>query len=184
MVATRTKNKQSGPVGTSVPRIDVLEKVTGAAVYTDDLQFGNALLYGRAKRSPHPHALIKKIDISKAKALPGVKVVVTGADFPELMGLYLKDKSIFAVDRVRFIGEAVAAVAAVSEEIADKAIDLIDVEYEVLPAVFDPVYGASPEAPLLHPTSAITNGPILFSPRPAPTSPTTSKCAKAIRKKH
>ena len=134
-----------------MPRIDVLEKVTGAAVYTDDLQFGNSLLFGRAKRSPHPHALIKKIDVSKAKALPGVKVVVTGADYPELMGLYLKDKSIFAVDRVRFIGEAVAAVAAVSEEIADKAIDLIEVEYEVLPAVFDPVYGASPEAPLLHP---------------------------------
>jgi CO/xanthine dehydrogenase Mo-binding subunit len=151
MVATKTKSTKAGPVGTSVPRIDVLEKVTGAAVYTDDLQFGNNLLFGRAKRSPHAHALIKKIDFSKAKALPGVKVIVTGQDYPERLGLYLKDKPMFAVDRVRFIGEAVAAVAAVSEEIAEKAVDLIDVEYEVLPAVFDPLYGASPEAPLLHP---------------------------------
>ncbi len=151
MVMTRTKSKKAGPVGTSVQRVDVLEKVTGAAIYTDDIQFGNGLLYARVKRSPHPHALIKTIDVSKAKALPGVKAVVTGADFPERLGLYLKDKCIFAADRVRFIGEAVAAVAAVSEEIAEQALDLIEVEYEVLPAVFDPIFGASPEAPLLHP---------------------------------
>ena len=73
MVTTKAKNKTAGPVGTSVPRIDVLEKVTGAAIYTDDIQFGNGLLYARVKRSPHPHALIKKIDVSRAKELPGVK---------------------------------------------------------------------------------------------------------------
>jgi carbon-monoxide dehydrogenase large subunit len=139
------------PVGKSVRRIDVLEKVTGSAQYTDDIQFGNSLLFARIKRSPYPHALIKKLDISKAKALPGVKVVVTGDDFPYRIGLYLQDKYIFARDRVRFIGEPVAGVAAVTEEIAEKALDLIDVEYEELPAVFDAEYGASPEAPLIHP---------------------------------
>ncbi len=146
-VETKTNN----PVGKSVPRVDVYEKVTGAAVYCDDIQFGAGLLHARVKRSPYPHALIKKLDVSKALALPGVKVVVTGADFNERVGLYLKDKFPFARDRVRFVGEAVAGVAAVSEEIAEKALDLIEVEYEPLPAVFDPLYGATPEAPLLHP---------------------------------
>lgn len=138
-------------IGQSPLRIDVHEKVTGAAVYTDDIQFGNNLLYARVKRSPYPHALIKKIDTSKAEALPGVKVIVTGKDYPNRIGLYLKDKSIFATDRVRFVGEAVAGVAAVSEEIAEKAVELIDVEYELLEPVFDAEYGATPEAPLIHP---------------------------------
>jgi CO/xanthine dehydrogenase Mo-binding subunit len=138
-------------IGQDMPRVDVHEKVTGAALYADDIQFGNSLLHARIKRSPHPHALIKKIDVSKAETLPGVKVIVTGADFPNYIGLYLKDKFIFARDRVRFVGEAVAGVAAVSEEIAEKAVELIDVEYELLKPVFDPEYGASPEAPLLHP---------------------------------
>jgi len=138
-------------IGKSPLRIDVQEKVTGAAVYTDDIQFGKNLLHARVKRSPHPHALIKKIDTSKAEALPGVKVIVTGKDFPNRIGLYLKDKNIFATERVRFVGEAVVGVAAVSEEIAEKAVELIDVEYELLEPVFDPIYGASPEAPLIHP---------------------------------
>jgi CO/xanthine dehydrogenase Mo-binding subunit len=151
MAITETTESIKGPVGKSTPRVDVHEKVTGAAIYTDDIQFGNSLLHARIKRSPLPHALIKSIDTSKAEALPGVKVVVTGQDFPKRIGLYLKDKFIFARDRVRFVGEAVAGVAAVSEEIAEKALDLIEVEYEPLAPVFDPVFGASPEAPLLHP---------------------------------
>ena len=138
-------------IGKSPLRIDVQEKVTGAAIYTDDIQFGKNLLYARVKRSPYPHALIKKIDTSKAEALPGVKVIVTGKDYPKRIGLYLKDKNIFATDRVRFVGEAVAGVAAVTEEIAEKACELIDVEYELLEPVFDPIYGASPDAPLIHP---------------------------------
>ena len=150
-MATAEKSKPTTVVGKTMPRVDVREKVTGSAVYTDDIQFGNALLYARVKRSPHPHALIKKIDFSKAKALPGVKVIVTGDDYPDYIGLYLKDKHIFARERVRYVGEAVAAVAAVSEEIAENALDLIEVEYELMPAVFDPVYGASKEAPLIHP---------------------------------
>ena len=125
--------------------------MTGAATYVDDIQFGNKLLYARAVRSPHPHALIKRIDTSKAEKLPGVKAVVTGKDFPERIGLYLKDKTIFATDRVRFFGEPVAAVAAVTEEIAEKACSLVEVEYEPLEGVFDAEYGASEKAPLIHP---------------------------------
>ena len=144
----------TGPVGQSTTRVDAREKVTGAAVYTDDLQFGNALLYARIKRSPHPHAFIKRIDVAKAKALPGVKAVVTGEDFPGYIGLYLQDRFIFCRDRVRYVGDPVAGVAAISEEIAQKALDLIDVEYEVLPPVLDPEFGVTPEAPILHPDLA------------------------------
>src|SRR5512146_1792501 len=98
------------PVGESVARVDAREKVTGEAIFTDDMQFGPGLLHARIKRSPHPHALIKSIDVSKAKALPGVKAVVTGEDFPGYIGLYLKDRFIFARDRVRYVGEAIAGV--------------------------------------------------------------------------
>src|SRR5574342_646238 len=141
----------STPVGESTPRIDAREKVTGSTIYTDDLQFGNALLHARIKRSPHPHALIKKIDVTKARALPGVKAVVTGEDFPGYIGLYLQDRYIFCRDRVRYVGDPVAGVAATSEEIAQKALALIEVEYEVLEPVLDPELGASAAAPLLHP---------------------------------
>ncbi len=151
MANVKSKEQSTSVIGVSVPRTDVLEKVSGAATYVDDIQFGNKLLYARAVRSPHPHALIKRIDTSKAEKLPGVKAVVTGKDFPERMGLYLKDKTIFAVDRVRFLGEPVAAVAAVSEEIAYKACELVEVEYEPLEGVFDAEYGASDKAPLIHP---------------------------------
>ena len=146
-------NLQSAPspVGENKPRIDAREKVTGAAIFADDLQFGNGLLHARIKRSPHPHALIKRLDISKASALPGVKAVVTGEDFPGYIGLYLQDRYIFCRDRVRYVGDPVAGVAAVSEEIAHKALDLIEVEYEILEPVLDPEYGASEEAPRLHP---------------------------------
>ncbi len=157
--------KPRGPVGESVRRNDVDEKVTGAAIYADDIRFGKDLLYVRIKRSPHPHALIKAIDTSAAENYPGVKVVVTGADFPNHIGLYLKDKYIFARDRVRFVGEPVAAVAAVSEEIAEKAVDLIEVEYELLEPVFDPEYGATPEAPLIHPNLADYEVPNFIFPQ-------------------
>jgi CO/xanthine dehydrogenase Mo-binding subunit len=139
------------PVGENKPRIDAREKVTGTAIFADDLQFGNALLYARIKRSPHPHALIKRLDISKAGTLPGVKAVVTGEDFPGYIGLYLQDRYIFCRDRVRYVGDPVAGVAATSDEIAQKALDLIEVEYEILEPVLDPEFGASAEAPRLHP---------------------------------
>ncbi|NPV56446.1 MAG: xanthine dehydrogenase family protein [Anaerolineae bacterium] len=160
------QTKETTYIGVSKPRVDVREKVTGAAVYTDDIQFGAALLHARVKRSPHPHALIKKVDISKAKELPGVRVVVTGQDFPYFTGLYLKDRNIFARDRVRFVGEAVAGVAAITEEIAEQALDLIEVEYEVLPGVFDAVKGAEPGAPLLHPNLGDYEVPNFIFPVP------------------
>jgi CO/xanthine dehydrogenase Mo-binding subunit len=149
---TSTENKPiPRPVGESVTRLDAREKVTGEAQFADDIQFGPGLLHARVKRSPHPHALIKAIDVSRAVALPGVKAVVTGADTPGLMGLYLKDRHIFCRDRVRYVGDPVAAVAATTEELAEKALDLIDVTYEVLEPVLDPEQGATPGSPLLHP---------------------------------
>jgi CO/xanthine dehydrogenase Mo-binding subunit len=151
MATRKTGNEIPQPIGMNVPRTDAHEKVTGSATFADDLQFGPGLLFARIKRSTIPHGLIKKIDISRAKALPGVKAVVTGDDFPGLMGLYLTDRYIFCRDRVLYIGDPVAGVVAVNEEIAEKALDLIEVEYEPLQPVLDPEFGASPEAPLLHP---------------------------------
>ncbi len=166
MANVKPKKDVSQVIGADLPRNDVIEKITGSAVYTDDVQFGNKLLYARAVRSPHPHALIKKVDTSKAEALPGVKAVVSGKDFPERTGLYLKDKTIFATDRVRFIGEPVAAVAAVSEDIARKACDLIEVEYELLEPVFDAEFGASDKAPLIHPDMGSYEYPNFIFPKP------------------
>ncbi len=139
------------PVGTSPKRIDALEKVTGEALFADDLQFGPGLLFGRIVRSPHPHALIKRIDASRALAVPGVRAVVTGDDTPNQIGLYLKDRYIFCRDRVRYVGDAVAGVIATSEEIAEAACKLVEVDYEVLEAVLDPRRGMEPNAPLIHP---------------------------------
>ncbi len=141
----------TNPVGKSVPRIDIYEKVTGAATFADDMQFGPGLYYGRLVRSPYAHALVKKVDASQALALPGVKAVVSGQDVSARIGLYLIDRPIFATDRVRHVGDPVAGVIATSEDIAEEAAQLVEVEYEELPAVFDPVEGAQPGAPLLHP---------------------------------
>ena len=151
MATGSTQTKIPSPIGESKPRIDAEVNVTGAALYADDIQFGAGLLYARIKRSPHPHARIKSIDTSQAKALPGVKAVVTGEDFPGYIGLYLRDRHIFCREYVRYVGDPVAGVAAVSQEIAEKALELIEVEYEILASVFDPEFGVSPEAPLIHP---------------------------------
>ena len=151
-MATRIAQPQvPSPIGESKPRIDAEVKVTGAAIFADDIQFGAGLLYARIKRSPHPHARIKSIDTSKARALPGVKAVITGEDFPGYIGLYLRDRHIFCREFVRYVGDPVAGVAAVSQEVAEKALDLIEVEYELLAPVFDPEFGVSPKAPLIHP---------------------------------
>ena len=141
----------SEPVGKSVRRVDAYDKVTGSAQFADDMQFGPGLFFGRLVRSPFAHALIKRVDVSRAQKLPGVKAVVTGQDVQARIGLYLVDRPIFAQDRVRMVGEPVAGVVATSEEIAEEAARLVEVEYEELPAVFDPEEGVRPEAPLLHP---------------------------------
>jgi len=165
-MVTKERTRTSNPVGKSVPRIDAYEKVTGAAVYADDLQFGPGLYYGRLVRSPHAHALIRRVDVSQALALPGVKAVVTGADTPNNIGLYLIDRPIFARDRVRYVGEPVAGVVATSEEIAEEAARLVEVDYEELPAVFDPEQGAQPDAPLLHPDLGSYRVANFIFPRP------------------
>jgi CO/xanthine dehydrogenase Mo-binding subunit len=146
-----TSSETPSPVGESVTRIDAREKVTGTAVFADDIQFGPGLLYARIVRSQHPHALIKKVDVSKAKALPGVKVIVTGEDYPGLTGLYLRDRHIFCRDRVRYVGDPIVGIAAINEEIAQKATELVEIEYEVLPPVTNAELGAGPRAEILHP---------------------------------
>jgi len=152
-------------VGKDVKRVDGLDKVTGYMKYVDDLKMPG-MLYAKIKKSPYAHAKIVKIDTSKAEALEGVKAVITGKDVPNRVGLYLEDKTFLAVDKVRFIGEPVAAVAAETPEIAEEAIDLIEVEYEELPAVFTAMDAIKPDAPLVHENlGEYYHGPIFF-PKP------------------
>ena len=137
-------------VGKSVPRIDALSKVTGEAIYTADVNLPG-MLYGLAKRSPHPHARIARINTRRAEVLAGVKAVITANDVSDiLIGLKLRDLPILARNEVRFAGEKVAAVAAVDEETAREALELIDVEYEVLPALLDVNEAMREGAALVH----------------------------------
>ncbi len=138
-------------VGKSTTRIDGLEKVTGAATFVDDIEFGPGLLHAVIVESPHAHALIKSIDTSAAEMVSGVIKVVTGQDFPYKFGLYMKDRYIFAQDRVRFVGEQVAAVIARDLKIARRAAKLVAVTYEELPPVFDPLVAMQDGAQLVHP---------------------------------
>jgi len=125
-------------VGQPLPQIFGLEKVTGMALFTIDLKLPG-LLYAAVRHSEVPHARIKKIDVDKAVKLPGVVAVITATDVPKGMhGRGLLDAPIMARDVIRYIGEPVAAVAATDYEKALEAVELIDVEYEALPAVFDP----------------------------------------------
>lgn len=137
-------------IGKAIPDIEITKKTTGATIYADDIKLPG-LLYGKLLRSPYPHARILNIDISKAKQLAGVKAVITGRDVPSRRwGAMIKDKLPFAVDKVRCIGEEIAGIVAVDIDIAEEACDLIEVEYEALPAVFDPVEAMKEGAPLLH----------------------------------
>jgi len=126
-------SKKFNVVGQRIPLLDSRHKVTGQAIYTEDITFPE-MLVGRILRSPHPHARIKNIDTSKAEALPGVIAVCTGPEAPIKFGVLpiSKDENALAVEKVRYIGDSVAAVAAETVEIADKAIGLIDVDYEIL----------------------------------------------------
>jgi 4-hydroxybenzoyl-CoA reductase subunit alpha len=143
-------------LNTHVHNIDGIAKVTGRATYTFDVKLPG-MLYGKILRSPYPHAKIIKIDASKALALPGVLAVVNGKDdtLGVKQGIWrryndLCDEQVLPVDKVRYIGEPVAAVAAVTEEIAEKALDYIEVEYEVLPATFEPLDAIKKDAPEIH----------------------------------
>lgn len=137
-------------VGHAPLRVDGVEKVTGAALYTGDLKFPR-MLHAHVVRSPHAHAIVRSVSVDKAKAVPGVRAVVTGRDFPLHTGIYLKDQTIFAIDRVRFVGDPVAAVAAETPEAAMEAARLVEVDYEPLPAVLDVLDGIKEGAPLVHP---------------------------------
>ncbi len=145
-----TEKVKSQILGRSVPRLDGLEKVTGKARFGADI-FLQRMLHGKILRSRYPHARILNIDTSKAERLPGIKGVVTWRDAPDVMvGMYQNDWRIFAKDRVRYLGDVVAAVAATDPDIAAEALELIQVNYEELPAIFDPLEALLPGAPLIH----------------------------------
>lgn len=143
------KERKLESIGQSPVRLDAREKVTGRTLYAVDLKMAG-MLYAKVLRSPHPHARILHIDATKARSLPGVVAVVTGKDFPGSLGATVQDQSFLAGDKVRFVGDAVAAVAAVNLDTAEEALSLIHVEYELLPALFDPVEAMKSREVLIH----------------------------------
>jgi CO/xanthine dehydrogenase Mo-binding subunit len=137
-------------VGKSLPRMDAGGKVTGAAVYAADFALPG-MLCGRIFRSAEVHARIVRLDLSRARAVPGVRAVISAADVPDvLFGGGLKDEPVFARDKVRYAGQPVAAVAAATPEAADAALAAIEVSYAPLPAVLDLEAALAPGAPLIH----------------------------------
>ena len=147
---TAAANGGDDAIGARMVRTDAVEKVTGSAVYAEDVRLPR-MVYGALVRSAYAHARILSIDTSEAERLPGVRAVVTGRDIE--MGYYgyeLHDQRIFALEKVRYLGEPVAAVAAVTPDAAREAAALVKVEYEELPAVFDPEEAMAADAPLVH----------------------------------
>src|SRR5581483_2278650 len=139
-------------VNHSLPRRDGRVKVTGKAQYVADLRL-IGMAYAKVLRSPYAHAKIISIDKSRAEAHPGVYCVVTGYDLEGLNPYYghaVKDHPLLAIDKVRYAGEAVAAVVAINERVAFEALELIEVKYEELKAVFTPQEAMAEDAPLLH----------------------------------
>ncbi|HWX55691.1 MAG TPA: hypothetical protein VN176_13975, partial [Verrucomicrobiae bacterium] len=139
-------------IGKSVALIDSPGKTTGQGKYADDLSLPGMLI-GKILHSPYPHALIKKIDTSRAETLEGVVTVVTGPDAPNKYGILPvgHDETALAVEKVRYVGDNVVCVVATSESVAEQALDLIDVEYELLPAWFDPEDSMKAEKDWIHP---------------------------------
>ncbi|MGH7815809.1 MAG: hypothetical protein ACREOR_00310, partial [Candidatus Binatia bacterium] len=142
-------------VGQAISMIDSRQRVSGNIDYTLNFELPR-MLHACVLRSPHAHARIVKIDASRALKLPGVAAVLTrddliGDHIDPYFGLILQDQTPVALDRVRFVGEPVAAVAAADADTAADALELIDVEYEELPAVFDAEEALKPGAPLLYP---------------------------------
>ncbi len=146
-------------IGKSVPRTDAWDKVIGRAVYTDDMKLPN-MLYGRLLRSHHAHARVLNVNIEKALKLPGVKAIMTGKDIlPIKYGIvpFAQDEYGLAIDKVRYVGDEVAAVAAVDEATAEAALELIEVEYEPLPAVFSIEDALKLGAPDIHEGPKVKN---------------------------
>src|SRR6202034_1702366 len=138
-------------IGKATAMVDAAEKTTGGGKYTDDLSV-SGMLIGKILHSPYPHARVRKIDTSRAEALDGVVTVVVGKDAPNPYGILPvgHDEHALALDKVRYVGDNVACVAALSEAIAEKALELIDVAYEVLPAYFDPEESMKAQSDLIH----------------------------------
>jgi xanthine dehydrogenase molybdenum-binding subunit len=162
MAASTTNGHDYKVIGTRPIRPDGVDKVTGRAKYGADYTFPG-MLFGKVLRSPHAHALIKSIKVDKAAALPGVKAVVTSADLPELadkmeaageqaINLAHLSANILARGKALYDGHAIAAVAATSPHIAEEALRLIEVEYEMLPPVMSVEDAMKPGAPILLPT--------------------------------
>ncbi|MGO9333037.1 MAG: xanthine dehydrogenase family protein molybdopterin-binding subunit [Acidimicrobiales bacterium] len=165
-------------VGDNVQRVDDAAKLTGAAMYASDLVFAG-MLYAQVKKSPHARAKIVAINTSKAENLPGVHAVLIGKELDYRIGLYVVDKDILAKDAVRHFGEAVAAVAAESLDIASRAVDLIDVEYEVLPPVLSQLDALDESSPLVHPDlGSYDYVKASFSPKPGTNIPNITKIRK------
>ena len=140
-----------GKIGQPLGRVEGPAKVTGEAQYTADVLLPG-MIWGKVLRSPLPHAKIVSIDSREAEQMPGILAVLTAKDLPDLLtGRLVYDMPVLARDRVRFIGEKVAVVAAEDPDVAEDALAYIDVEYEEMPAVFDAHEAMEPEAPLLHP---------------------------------
>jgi 4-hydroxybenzoyl-CoA reductase subunit alpha len=157
-VAARDQHGSGAPwgdefnvVGKSHRKVDGLAKATGTAVYTDDIQLPG-MLHAKTLRSPHAHANIVSIDVTKALELEGVHAVITGTDLPINYGVipWTPDEHALANGKVRFIGDEVAAVAAIDEDTANAALKLIEVEYEVLEAFFDPREALAKTEPAIH----------------------------------
>ena len=165
-------------VGDEVLRLDDTAKLTGGAVYASDMVF-SGMLHAQVKKSPHARAKILSIDTTKAEGLPGVHAVLTGKELDYRIGLYVVDKPILAKDVVRHHGEAVAAVAAESLEIASRAVELIDVTYEVLPPVLSQMEALAPDAPRVHPDLGDYDYvKAVFSPQPGTNIPNVTRIRK------
>jgi len=147
-------------IGHNAPRVDARSKVTGEAIFAGDLKL-TGMLHGKVLRSPYPHALIRQINVDRAASLPGVVTVLTGKDLRDIDPYYghsIKDRPLLAIDRVRFVGEPLAAVAAQEEATAEHALTLIEVEYEDLPAATTLDEALSEDAPHLHETETLRPG--------------------------
>src|SRR3989440_1526724 len=136
MSTNKQQSRSHRIIGSARPKVDAYGKVPGRALYADDIMLPR-MVYGRLLRSPHAHARILSIDTSRALALPGVLAVITGEDLPQKFGILpsSQDEYALAVDKVRYVGDPVAAVAALDPDILDEAFKQIHVEYEILPAL-------------------------------------------------
>ena len=156
----KPKDKPEGfhVLGKALPKLDAYARVTGEDKFADDI-FLPQMLYGKMLRSVHAHARITRVDASKALKLPGVVAVATGQDLPVRYGILPSspDETVMATDRVRYVGDPIACVVADDELTAEEALELIDVEYEPLPAIMSIEQGLRDDLPQIHPNPRRTN---------------------------